>query len=105
MTAIYYAKDGQPIDMRSWVGLSERPDYHRVAQTSIDDGVRVSTVWLGIDHSFGHGPPLIFETMIFAHHLPEIDGETWRCSTEAEARAMHQVALAYVNDVMIRGWT
>lgn len=25
----------------------------------------VSTVWLGIDHSFRGGPPLLFETMVF----------------------------------------
>ena len=27
--------------------------------------VMVSTVFLRIDHSFGSGPPLLFETMIF----------------------------------------
>ena len=30
------------------------------------DGSYLSTVWLGIDHSFGFDPPLIFETMYFA---------------------------------------
>ncbi len=29
------------------------------------NGLWVSTVWLGLDHSFGFGPPLIFETMVF----------------------------------------
>ena len=26
----------------------------------------VSTVFLGLDHSFGNGPPILFETMVFA---------------------------------------
>lgn len=48
----------------------------------------ISTVDMGIDHSFGGGPPLYYETMIF------IDGD-WndlymmRYSTEEEARAGH----------------
>jgi hypothetical protein len=29
------------------------------------DGVRVSTVFLVLNHSFGDGPPLWFETMVF----------------------------------------
>ena len=28
-------------------------------------GRRVSTVFMGIDHSFGEGPPLLWETMTF----------------------------------------
>jgi hypothetical protein len=39
----------------------------RVAQTFLPNGICVSTVWLGLDHSFGDdGPPLIFESMAFA---------------------------------------
>ncbi|WP_166903861.1 hypothetical protein [Mycobacterium sp. DL440] len=31
-----------------------------------DDEVVVSTVWLGLNHSFtDDGPPIIFETMVF----------------------------------------
>lgn len=36
----------------AWL-LGLRPDY------------RVSTVFLGIDHNWGEGPPLLFETMVF----------------------------------------
>ncbi len=25
----------------------------------------ISTLWLGINHNYGDGPPLIFETMVF----------------------------------------
>jgi hypothetical protein len=49
----------------------------------------VSTVFLGIDHGFGEGPPLIFETMVFAseRHLDERDCQ--RYSTESEAVTGH----------------
>lgn len=36
-----------------------------VAQTRVANGVEVSTVFLGRDHAFGGGEPLLFETLIF----------------------------------------
>lgn len=52
--------------------------------------VRVSTVFLGVDHSFGRGPPELFETMIFGG--PH-DGYAERYSTWDEAEAGHKKAL------------
>ena len=43
-------------------------DNRIVAQTSIGK-VKVSTVFLGIDHSFGGDIPLLFETLIFGGSL------------------------------------
>lgn len=48
--------------------------------------VSVSTVFLGLDHSFGGPVPLIFETLVFGGPL---DGEMKRHSTWAEAEAGH----------------
>ena len=47
--------------------------------------VEVSTVFLGLDHNFGDGPPVLFETMTFG------EGPSWqdRCSTYDEAEVMH----------------
>ncbi len=50
--------------------------------------VRVSTVFLGLDHSFGSGPPLLFETMVFGGAL---DQEQDRCSTWEAAEKMHEL--------------
>jgi hypothetical protein len=36
-----------------------------VAKDDVSDDVRVSTVFLGIDHSFDEGVPVLWETMIF----------------------------------------
>jgi hypothetical protein len=43
-------------------------DYVCVAETTLTlngEEVDVSTIWLGINHRFGDGAPLIFETMVF----------------------------------------
>jgi hypothetical protein len=59
----------------------------------------ISTVDLGIDHSFGIGEPLYYETMIFK----EVDGQIVgsmgyqeRYSTEEESRIGHKKAIEYV---------
>lgn len=52
--------------------------------------VRVSTVFLGLDHGWGRGAPEIFETMIFGGKHSE---SCWRYSTREEAIAGHRVAL------------
>ena len=51
----------------------------------------VSTVFLGADHAFGGGAPILFETMIFGTTL---DGYCERCSTWEQAETMHAAALA-----------
>ncbi len=69
------------MEWASWYQTAER----RVAKTEGND-VRVSTVFLGIDHSFGDGPPELFETMIFGG---EHDDDQRRYSTWDEAEKGH----------------
>lgn len=52
--------------------------------------VRISTIFLGLDHRFGSGPPLLFETMIFGG---KFDQEQWRYSTWDEAERCHRNAV------------
>ncbi len=59
----YFDRKGQPMEMMDWARRYEKAD--RVVAKDIIEDQRVSTVWLGLDHRFGEGPPLIFETMIF----------------------------------------
>lgn len=61
----------------------------RVALTDIADGIRVSTVFLGLDHSFGGGPPVLWETMIFGGNL---DGHQERYTHIDHARNGHEEA-------------
>ena len=66
-------------------GSTER--HCRVDKTELGDDAWVSTVFLGMDHSFGReGGPVLFETMVFGGPL---DGEQDRYRTIDEARAGH----------------
>ena len=93
----HYILDGRKAvraDFMTWARWLEKAD-RRVAATH-NDHVRVSTVFLGRDHSFGSGPPLLFETMIFGG---EHDAYQERCTTWKQAEKMHKkaCALAYGN--------
>jgi hypothetical protein len=70
-----YYPDGKPIlddelmpATLKWAMLFEQRDGNRiVGQTRTLYGEKLSTVWLGLDHNWSHsGPPLIFESMLFA---------------------------------------
>jgi hypothetical protein len=69
--------------------------YARVDLTKVSDTVKVSTVWLGIDHNgyLPGFPRAIFETMVFGGRL---DQQIERYSSEDTAVAGHAewVALA-----------
>jgi len=51
-------------------------------------------VFLGLNHSFGEGPPLLFETMVFGGAL---DQEQARYTTWEQAEAGHKQMLARVS--------
>lgn len=87
-----YDREGNPIDMLRWSVLVERgPTYMRVAQTTLANGLLVSTVWLGVNHQYGGGPPLIFETMVFLFCDSARALDCTRYTTEAQAQAGHVV--------------
>lgn len=74
------------IDWANYYGSSNR----HVDNTYLEDGTHISTVFLGLDHSFGDGPPILFETMIFGG--PE-DEYQERYSTWEEAEEGHKKAV------------
>ena len=94
----YYDKDGSPLELMEWGRKLEDTEYKRVAQTTLPDGKWVSTVWLGLNHNYGNGPPLIFETMIFESKkdLGELDTE--RYSTLADAQDGHNAMVTRWSD-------
>lgn len=72
----------------------------RVALTPID-GIQVSTVFLGLDHSMHlSGPPILFETLIIGGPL---DGEQRRYATWDEAERGHAEAVARVHAMRLAG--
>jgi hypothetical protein len=90
---IYYDRKGRPIsDTLAWARLFEDKSYKVLKQEMVGP-YWVSTVWLGLDHRFGIGPPLIFETMVFWRgENPQPDSfeeDQERYSTEEEALTGH----------------
>jgi len=61
-------------------------DERRVDSTKIGS-ILVSTVFLGLDHQFGDGPPLLFETMVFGGVY---DQKMNRYTTWEQAEAGHK---------------
>jgi hypothetical protein len=103
----YFDRAGNPINRDQAVELFENAERRRVANTVIADAhkpgtIEVSTVHLVRDHSFGFGPPVLFETMAFATDQDGevdwsgLDGYTRRYHTEDEAIAGHLEVVAEV---------
>lgn len=88
---LYVLRGREPVpepDLGRWAAWFERTasDGSRIVARWEHKGIEVSTVFLGVDHSFGDGAPLLFETMIFGGGS---DGAIWRFATWAEAEEHH----------------
>jgi len=93
----------QEVSILRWADwLESHRDERVVAKTTLPGHV-VSTVFLGLDHSFNDSdPPLLFETMVFASDsagsiIDYRDLDMARCSTWEQAEAQH--------DVMVQKYT
>lgn len=95
----YYILDGKtPVgtdDLMAWSLFFENSAHRTVAVTQFPGGY-VSTVFLGLDHNWGPGPPLLFETMIFGGPHDEYQD---RYATWDEADAGHAKAVAFATDL------
>lgn len=95
----FYVLDGhEPVpvdDALDWGRWLEVADEARTVAVTRTPAGTVSTVFLGLNHRFGPGPPLLFETMIFGGKR---DQAMWRYSTWAEAEAGHAAAVAALED-------
>ena len=99
----YIIEDGLVVqcdDLMKWAEFIEfdREKYHKVDRIA---GLMLSTVFLGLDHAFGGGEPVLWETMLFNEdertttklfgrehtYSPEID--CWRFSFMEEAYEFH----------------
>lgn len=94
MSGHYIEVNGVPElcgDLMRWAREFDRAN-RAVAFTKVGES-EVSTVFLGLDHRFGDGPPLLYETMIFggAH-----DDYQTRYSTRPEAQAGHAAVCAWL---------
>lgn len=95
-----YILDGcRPVpenDILRWAQWFETAKRH-VAEDLVGH-LRVSTVFIGIDHSFGRGEPLLFETMVFSggHSVMGIQERyaTWDDAVVGHAEVLARVIAA-----------
>lgn len=87
----------RPASLTAWAEWIADDDNKRVALTEIGD-ITISTVFLGVDHAFGHGNPLWFETMIFGGAHDEFQE---RYTTLEEAVLGHERAVELVRSEQI----
>jgi hypothetical protein len=96
--------DRRPVEcphLFCWARWIEERENCRVAD-SVIGRFRVSTVFLGVDHNWGgEGPPILFETMTFVAEPGQqpVGSGARRCSTWAEAEAVHAVSVAVAHQI------
>jgi hypothetical protein len=75
------------VSLFEWAEWFENFENRKIDRTDLDDGVYVSTVFLGLDHNFsGHDLPILFETMVFGG---QYTNKGCRYSTLGEAKNGH----------------
>lgn len=102
-------EDGVPAFMEWALWFEKARDLRIIRQEEVGP-IWISTVFLGLDHNYFDGPPLLFETMVFGprDHLFEFAGKKrlireelgWqdRCSTYDEAEKQHAEAVAWAEE-------
>jgi hypothetical protein len=93
--SMYYSPEGHPISLEQW--NKELTEKHRVAETTLPNGLWVSTLYFGIYISSRGGLPLIFETMVFDQREGAERGSYLDCrryATEEEAKLGHDALVA-----------
>lgn len=98
-------------DLLKWAKWFETAE-RIIDVTYVTPKVRVSTVFLGLDHGFGDGPPVLFETMVFRRTEPRritksgdgifqivmdvesLDEYTVRSSRYEDARIVHRMTVS-----------
>lgn len=98
---IYYDRDGKPLTFGQFVELTRKIEetgdtgYRQVALDLVA-GLKVSTVWLGVDTSGGSlGGPLIFETLVSG---PEEVADQTYYSTLESAKKGHEATVARLRE-------
>jgi hypothetical protein len=102
----YYVLDaaGEPVacadavTWAQWFATAERHVAQDMDEGDGADAVRVSTVFLGLDHNWsGEGPPVLWETLVMGGPL---DGTMRRYRSRADAFHGHQAVCRAVGEAM-----
>lgn len=95
MERLWILKDGElvPAASEEWGAWFETAD-RTVAKTKVGEAT-VSTVFLAVNHSFGGGPPVLWETLVFGG---PIDGEMDRYTSRELADVGHLAMVERVKE-------
>ena len=94
-------KNGKPVPAKSleqWARQYEEGAGKRIVRQDYVGKTLVSTVFLAIDHSFGSGPPVLWETMVFPAGI-DMEDCCKRYTSKADAVAGHARILAEVQSL------
>ena len=80
-------------DVKQWALFMR--DKNRIVEQTMVGTIKVSTVFLGLDHGLFDGPPMLWETMVFGGPL---DGEMDRYSSLDSAKLGHGQTVARVKE-------
>lgn len=84
------------VSLLEWAAQLENDDVRRIGSDHIGPYF-ISTVFLGLDHNYGGGEPLLFETMIFSDdNEPGASEYCYRYHDIDEARTGHRAAVEEV---------
>lgn len=86
-----------PVDLDTWARWFENGSKRRVRLTKVGK-YKVSTVMLGLNHQWGNGPPLLFETMAFDGDVSGNEVACERCSTWDQALTQHDAVVDSLKD-------
>lgn len=98
MSKYYILEDKTPVQVAGVKEWAENNQSNNSVARNTFGKVLVSTVFLGIDHSWDGGEPILFETMIFGG---KHDQYQTRCSTWDEAVIQHEEACKLVRNKFI----
>jgi hypothetical protein len=79
--------------LMTWATWFETAVRQVLRETIGHEGGTVSTVFLGLDHNYGSGPPVLWETMVFGGPF---DGHQWRASSGLASLQQHVLAVSLI---------
>lgn len=92
--------DGSPVpceDTEEWARWFEEAERQIDLDVWPEQDVKVSTIFLGLDHAFGGGPPILWETMVFGGSS---DMEQERYTSLQAAITGHKVMVERVKETL-----
>jgi hypothetical protein len=98
---------GDPVkenDLEKWARWWQDAD--RIVWVTMVEEVKVSTVFLGVDHSFSpdeSDPPMLYETMVFSWEDFPLEQDCQRSSTVDDALQVHIKMIELVKEVLDGG--